>query len=614
MQPATLTKLDAPDDKPITLVAGTELRLGRHSSNSLVLEDEHCSRHHAKISERGKRWVLYDLKSQNGSWVDGKRVQRAELKNGQEIQFGNLRFRFSQPQSENELPAVRQAAELDEVPTPEPDSAIALLDETAFHTDQLTALCRFMAEATNEADSHRLVRRALDVVLANTGASVVGFLSLDQEGKTVPRVVLPAGSDVDRHLSKSLTEAVQKHGRVIWLTNEPEEIDSPSLLNLTDAICVPMPLQDRWLGALHAYRMQGRFNELAAQFCEVVARHLAERLRHLRKSKSLQAENTRLRSQELLADRIVGRSTAIKKLNEEIALAAPHNATALLRGETGVGKELVARALHLQSPRREEPFVVANCAAMPRELMESLLFGHRKGAFTGAHESRDGAFRQADGGTLFLDEVGELTPESAAKLLRVLEDGMVQPIGSDRLIQVNVRVIAATHRDLEQMIAKGSFRRDLFYRLRQIEITIPPLRSHPEDIPDLVDYYLDELDQKHGRRGRLTPQAMNRFMEHSWPGNVRELVNTLQRAVLMSRTGVIDVGDLQLGVESKPGGLPTLKLDDLIRLAYEEAARRTGQNVQEMRKLLGVSRATIYSKLREYGWTMERNKDEEEEA
>jgi DNA-binding NtrC family response regulator len=308
----------------------------------------------------------------------------------------------------------------------------------------------------------------------------------------------------------------------------------------------------------------------------------------------------------MLADRLIGRSDAMKILDREVKRAALHPNTVLIRGETGVGKELVARALHEDSPWSDGPFIALNCASLRGELFESQLFGHRKGAFTGATIDRDGAFVQADGGTLFLDEIGQLEPNLQARLLRVLEDGLVQPLGSDKHVAVSVRVIAATNDDLDAMVQEGEFREDLLYRLRIVDIEVPPLRAHLDDLPDLVEYYLAKLEKLHNTTLRLTPQALHRLQQHTWPGNVRELVNTLRSAAAQVDSSLIDVGDIRLKGEARTSSLPTLALKDLERLAYEEAARRTAQNPVEMAKLLGVSRTTVYGKLREYGWAVDK--------
>jgi Nif-specific regulatory protein len=596
---ATLLKLDGKEQTRYSLDPAGCFKIGRHRSNQLVAQDEHCSRHHAEIVFDGNRWILNDLESQNGSYVNGKRVKSALLEDGQELRFGSLLLRFELSESTNGDSSASDSEESDT--SIRQDSALAMLDETTFLADQLSALCHYMAETVHEGDAYRMVSRALQVVQATIRADVVGFLGLDETGRVVPQVILPANSEVDLRLSTHLTDKVQELRKPIWLHGEGLNLASESLVNYTDAIGVPMPGADSWLGALHAYRRGKPFTAQDPKFCEVVARHLADSLRLLRSRRQLQSENARLRQQLPLAERLVGSSEAIKTLQRMIDRLSAQASTVLIRGESGVGKELVAQALHQQSPRAEGPLEVMNCAAIPGELVESHLFGHKRGAFTGAVTDRVGCFLKADGGTLFLDEIGEMPLPCQAKLLRVLEDGTFKPLGSDETVRVRVRVIAATNRDLDAAVKEASFRKDLLYRLTIVEIPVPPLRDHLEDIPELVDYYLKVLERKCGRRCRLTPQALNRLKKHTWPGNVRELVGVLESAVILAESTLIDVPDLRVRGDATPQTLPTLNLADLEQLAYEEAWEQAGRDVKEVVNLLGVSRTTAYTKLKELG-------------
>ena len=239
-------------------------------------------------------------------------------------------------------------------------------------------------------------------------------------------------------------------------------------------------------------------------------------------------------------DNIVGRSAAMRRVFDQVRMVSKWNTTVLLRGETGTGKELIANAIHYHSPRSSGPYVRLNCASLPENLLESELFGHEKGAFTGAVSSRQGRFEAADGGTLFLDEIGEISPAFQAKLLRVLQEGELERVGGTRTLKVDVRVIAATHRDLETAVDAGNFREDLYYRLNVMPIMLPPLRERLEDVPDLANFLAGRIGQAQGRRLVLTDAAMRRLSQYGWPGNVRELENCLERAAVMSESGSID--------------------------------------------------------------------------
>jgi two-component system, NtrC family, nitrogen regulation response regulator NtrX len=314
---------------------------------------------------------------------------------------------------------------------------------------------------------------------------------------------------------------------------------------------------------------------------------------------------------------IVGDSFQIRQLMEAVRRAAPTSATVLIQGESGVGKELVARAIHRNSLRSRERFVQVNCAAIPEELIESELFGHEKGSFTGATEKQIGKFEQADRGTIFLDEVGDMSLKTQAKVLRVLEEGEVERVGSARTIRVDVRVIAATNKDLEKEIEKGTFREDLFFRLSVIPLSVPPLRDRVEDIPALVQHFLDVLGRENNfRRRRITPRAMEALQRHRWKGNIRELRNTLERSIIMTQGDAIDSSDLPEAVRVDPRPAPLDNGSEGVAAAaaatlreFKESSERTflvqklrenGWNISRTAEVIGTPRSNLYKKLEFY--------------
>jgi DNA-binding NtrC family response regulator len=308
---------------------------------------------------------------------------------------------------------------------------------------------------------------------------------------------------------------------------------------------------------------------------------------------------------------IVGGGPAMQRVFETLRKVAPTDLTALVRGESGTGKELVAQALHELSPRRERPFVAVNCAAIARELVESELFGHERGAFTGADARRAGRFEAANGGTLFLDEIGDMAPATQAKVLRVLQERRFERLGGTTPIEVDVRIVAATHRNLEAEVAAGRFREDLYYRLRVVEIALPPLRERREDVPALAQRILAQLAERHGRTPKsLTPGALAALARHAWPGNVRELRNALERAAVMGEGDSIDARDLQLDVAAAaPPDDPSLPFSEAKRRATEEferayllrALRAHGGNVSRTADAIGMVRQSLQQKMRELG-------------
>ncbi|MGB7024450.1 MAG: sigma-54 dependent transcriptional regulator [Candidatus Acidiferrales bacterium] len=323
----------------------------------------------------------------------------------------------------------------------------------------------------------------------------------------------------------------------------------------------------------------------------------------------LEKENRRLRAELEQRYQILGDSVPMKALRQQIALTAPTNGRVLIYGESGTGKELVARALHAQSSRAQGPFVEVNCAAIPEELIESELFGHRKGSFTGASEDKSGKFQKADGGTLFLDEVGDMSLKTQSKVLRALEEQRVEPIGSSEMAAVDVRVIAATNKKLEDEISRNAFREDLFYRLNVIPFTVPPLRDRIEDIPILARHFLAEFNRAYGKKPKeLTSAAMEVLLRYPWPGNVRELKNLIERLVIMSPAQHIEPQHLPPEVFRDAGRGPQHPYSTLqeARAAYEREfiLRKLEENQWNMTKTataIGLERTHLYRKMKSLG-------------
>jgi two-component system nitrogen regulation response regulator NtrX len=325
-------------------------------------------------------------------------------------------------------------------------------------------------------------------------------------------------------------------------------------------------------------------------------------------------ENRSLKRAVEIRHQTVGESAGLRQVWDAIKRAAPTNATVLLLGESGVGKELVARSIHRNSLRSRERFVQVNCAAIPEELIESELFGHEKGSFTGATEKQIGKFEQADKGTIFLDEVGDMSPKTQAKVLRVLQEGEVERLGSARTIKVDVRVIAATNKDLELEIEKGNFREDLYFRLSVIPIRVPPLRDRREDIPALVKHFADLFSRDNNRRPqRFTPSALDYLQKARWKGNVRELKNTVERLIIMTPSETVDVDDLRdivrldakaPNADNEKGTLREFK-ETSERAFLVGKLRENGWNISKTAEVIGTPRSNLYKKLEQYGIAQE---------
>lgn len=311
---------------------------------------------------------------------------------------------------------------------------------------------------------------------------------------------------------------------------------------------------------------------------------------------------------------IIGRSQSMKKLMDMMSMVAPSEATVLITGESGTGKELIARSLHFNSPRKEKPLVVVNCASITETLLESELFGHEKGAFTGADKRREGRFMQANHGTIFLDEIGETSPTMQAKLLRVLQEKEVQRVGSEETIKVDVRIVAATNRNLEADVANGRFREDLFYRLNVMNLNVPPLKERQEDIPLFAQHFLKKFADKNRKTVKgFVPLAVDMLLNYDWPGNVRELENAIERAVILLTGEHITEKQLPLNITKKYPDLSTSpiaaapvmdgtrSMEEIEKEAILATLKASGGNKSETARRLGITRKTLHNKLKNYG-------------
>jgi len=377
------------------------------------------------------------------------------------------------------------------------------------------------------------------------------------------------------------------------------EAERPQVIMMTAHATVDSAIEAMKLGAFDYLQKPFEVEELL-----VTVRRALEHQSLRRQHRYLLSE----REEEFGHYGIIGRSSAISEVIRQLELVARSKSTVLITGETGTGKELAARAIHARSAQREMPLIKVNCAAIPEPLIESELFGHVKGAFTGATANRRGRFALADGGTLFLDEIGTLGPAVQARLLRVLQEREFEPVGSERTTKVDVRVIAATNRDLRAMVADGRFLEDLFYRLSVIPIVLPPLRERADDVPLLVDHFVRKHAQRTGQPIEdVAPAARERLAAYHWPGNVRELENTIERAVVLATGPVIEASAISIGappVGAAAPGLPSARLHENVEWAERESVRRALRQARGVKKdaaeLLGISQRALSYYLGKY--------------
>jgi transcriptional regulator with GAF, ATPase, and Fis domain len=584
-----------------------ENRIGRGLECAVVLTDPLCSRVHAIITHSDNAWKIADADSRNGTYVNDQKIDDAVLGSGNQVRLGSTEFCFQQSES----PPAFHRAGISVTQTLIKNQAIDQADAVAFRglaaisdsqqAQELLLLYQLSIKLLGCDDPDEVVRVALELLADWTHATLAGFLWISDDGQLKPKILIPVAASDAVALSKSLTDLVCKQKNAVWIANEAAADSLESLQHYADALCVPLIHDGTPLGAIHVYLEHGRFRQMDFDFAISLANIASVALARARRESRIHTDYQHLVDQSPGHAEMIGESKPMRELKSRINRLARATGCVLIRGESGVGKELVARALHRASLRADRPMLSVNCAAIPDDLMESQLFGHKAGSFTGADRDHTGYFQQADLGTLFLDEVGEMTLDGQAKLLRILEGHPFHPVGSTEEVSADVRVIAATNQDLQNYVRQKKFREDLYYRLSVFELVVPPLRERGEDIARLVDFFLDHFRRQHGRPGLgISREAHAKLLGYQWPGNVRQLRNVIDSAVVLAEGDRIEVGDLGLrGVAS--GELETLELEVWERRLIGEALRRTDGNIPEAARLLGIGRATLYRKVEQFG-------------
>ena len=579
-------------------------RLGRDWQCKIVLNDPQCSRVHAEIYFEDDGWWIRDNGSSNGTLVNGQTIDQARLIQDTEIRIGGSTFTFSQSDKKPK-PVDEQTPSRNET-----TGQLTIVLDKSMKSDggvgstldflkgqdwgqDFFFLFQLSVKLLSIDDPETVIQVCMKRLADRAKADIAGFLWLSESGKLNPKLVFPVEESEKLQLDADLTRRVVSEKHAIRV-----EYDTDG--QVADSICVPLVSDDEVLGAIHLYRQSQPFQnsafELAVAISNIMVRALASANRH----SSLAAQHSRLVQKSATFDEMLGDSPKMTDLKSKISRVAKASGCVLVRGESGSGKELVARAIHRASPRAARPMLSVNCAAIPRDLMESQLFGHKKGSFTSADRDHVGWFQQADLGTLFLDEIGELTLEGQAKLLRTLEGHPFLPVGGTEEVQVDVRVICATNRDLKEFVAEKKFREDLFYRLSVYELYIPPLRERESDIQRLIDFFLEHFRNQHGKpKIKLSKRANNRLLSYQWPGNVRQLRNVIDSAIVMAEGNEIGLDDLGIR-DTSDGELETLRIDYWERKLIGDALKRTSNSVPKAAELLGISRATLYRKIDDY--------------
>ena len=561
-----------------------DVQIGRDAGMAVVLGDIKVSRHHATITREGDGWVVIDAESRHGTFCNGERIERRVLADGDQLQIGGTVLRFEQADNPSAV-----ALHLEHTEQPVRDDRLAVFYQ--------------LAEATSAIDEpEAALRRALAAIVAVLGCDR-GVIALGDSPATLRRAAEVSARDLV--IGRVVIEAAMVRGQAVLLG--PTELVTPDTLQrqgVRSAMAAPLRLRERTLGLVYVddRGRADRFAEADLELLVAVAR-LAAVIVDVSARYERAVALVEVARAERVAPELIGQSEPIQAVRREVERFAPTELPIHLTGESGVGKELVARALHVASPRASASFVAVNCAAMPDSLLESELFGHVRGAFTGADKPRRGKLALADRGTLFLDEVADLSAAAQAKLLRVLEDGEVTPVGSEHATRVDLRVVSASHKDLRRAVDDGRFRQDLYYRLAGAEIAIPPLRERGADVIQLADTFLQRVRARRPAPRGLSTEAVAAITAYPWPGNVRELRHAVERACAIATGDVIEAADFNLRTLATPaparGSLASqfAALDATERRLVEEAMAQAAGNVSEAARLLGITRIMMKRRL-----------------
>jgi len=541
-----------------TVIAMSEgpVLIGRQTGANLRIRNAAVSRRHAVIERDGDKYIIADLDSRNGTFVNDMPVKRCELHHGDRVQIGESQFFFLIDDIED--PSQTSEIRFDEAPLlGSPAVRMTYSDALFVMARDLSALLKISTTINAIRDLDKLEKALLDllfeVVPARRGAILLSGNHTDTDDEFSSVITLDRIDGVGQtvNVSRTIIRRVLNDGAAI-LINEADnnaDLKTESLIaaRSRSVLCVPLIMHDRKLGVVYldSDEPQARFDENHLQMVTAVAAIAAVAIHNARNFEDLENENARLLVDADIEHNMVGESPLLQRVYQLISKVAPTDSTVLIFGESGTGKELAARAIHRNSKRSDKPFIAANCAAFAETLLESELFGHEKGAFTGALLQKKGRLELADGGTVFLDEIGDLSPALQTKLLRVLQEREFERVGGNRTIKIDIRLLAATNRDLEDAIKKGAFRQDLYFRLNVVKLTMPPLRERRDDIPLLANYFARKYAEKCNRRVMgISSEARKRLMTYDWPGNVRELENAIERAVVLGTTEQILADDL----------------------------------------------------------------------
>jgi Nif-specific regulatory protein len=614
--PAELEAVAGPLKGNSIPLAADDVSIGREPSNRISLLDAAVSRRHCVISLNSGRFKIQDLNSRNSTFVNGVPVTERTLESGDEIKIGNSLFVFVVPETERGR-SPSTAVEFDKADTGGGSTIILRKQDARYLHDvtnvratsrtvrDLNALLRISKAVNSVRGLEALEKQVLESIFEVAPADRAAILLCEhgmEEWTSVFGWDRRTGPNQAVQVSRTIVWQVLSDGVAILCNDLPATqsfSDTASILErrIRSVLAVPLEVFDKILGVIYldASNPEARFDESHLQLLTAIGSIAAAALDNARRMESLEQENRRLQAEMNLNHNMVGDSPRMRDVYQFIARVAPRDVTVLICGESGTGKELVARAIHRNSSRADKPCVAINCAALAESLLESELFGHEKGAFTGAIAQKKGKLEVAEGGTVFLDEIGELAPLLQAKLLRVLQEREFERVGGTRTIKLDVRLVTATNRDLEEEVKKGRFREDLFYRLNVVSLRMPALRERREDIPLLANYFAARFSERANRPVLgVSPQARTCLTNYDWPGNVRELQNAIERAVVLGSTDMILPEDLPEAVleKAESSGATMTAFHDALRESKKQLILNAFEQAQgsytEAARILGL--------------------------
>ena len=629
MRPRLLVIAGPSKDSTIPLPDG-EATIGRDPTSAVAVIDPSVSRKHCVLWREDSRFQIKDLDSRNGTLVNGVVIKDCWLRHGDEIATGDSVFLFLVEEDERATPASRVEFE-ESHPTSEtkiihpkevvylqPDRLLRELPPSSQIARNLSALLKISRVVHAIRDLEELQAQVLDLIFEVIPAGRGAILLSEGSGQDFSCLYARTRNAAQPQLirvSRTVARQVMKENVAILGVDVPgsgalRDVESLVAAEVRSLLCVPLSVFQRMIGCIYldSSNTANRFSEDHLQFMAAVAGISAVALDNARRQQWLEQENQRLTMEVRQDQSLVGECGKMKEIFQFLARVAPTESTVLIEGESGTGKELAAKALHRNSPRASKPFVAINCAAIPETLLESDLFGHERGAFTGAATQKKGRLEVADGGVVFLDEIGELAPALQVKLLRVLQEREFDRVGGTRPIKVDIRLIAATNRDLDEAVKQGAFRQDLYYRLAVVRLTMPPLRERREDIPMLTRHFV----QKHAKKCKvkakpISREAMAALVNYEWPGNIRELENAIERALVMGSSDMVLLEDLpeslleQNAPEEMPEGKYQASVKQLKKHLILDAVGQTGGNYVEAAQILGVHPNYLHRLIRNLG-------------